>query len=600
MIIGHGRLLGYRFAAPRSTISNWQEEKERVANYLYIIASSQKRSVIFEWFRKYGSEHEYDEKILENGSFTIFIGAQPKLKSSGEFFLGYSLDHAQRCIHFSGQTINTSPSNQLEGCFIRGIRRNGSLSIENDYFAMLPLLFFSEPGVFAASDSFFILAILRSALGFTNKLKQIALLGRAWIGGLAGKLLSNNTPIEAIKFCPPGNGIAICFNEQGDVSVKNTKTNEFSKIMTGRYLDELHLAGEEICAVIRTFAEIKGSYIRLALSGGLDSRALLGAILISTPLAGEVLVGTNPKNKLEFTAAKRVTDHLGLTLNAPAPDIETIRNDRAANWFLSCAGIYDPLYSPPRRTVGRSDFTFGGHGAELYKGNYGWRTMQRIASSLPEPLRSAFQRDVEAGLVALGVAPNDPHGSEWHYAGYRNAIHSGRSTMTSLLGVRPLMNRRLFKLTHSTNNQHPSPKVGEPTLVHDLLILFDSALAELPFSDTRKALEPDYIKGRKLQVGSLSRPAAYKIIGSPKNMPTNPVKFFQTIARFHGFSGDLGSAQIKALVAAGCDKIPDDLVEAYSECARVATIALARGHPLDAKESNAIGKIISFNAFVDL
>jgi hypothetical protein len=137
-------------------------------------------------------------------------------------------------------------------------------------------------------------------------------------------------------------------------------------------------------------------------------------------------------------------------------------------------------------------------------------------------------------------------------------------------------------------------------LVHDLLILFDSALAELPFSDTRKALEPDYIKGRKLQVGSLSRPAAYKIIGSPKNMPTNPVKFFQTIARFHGFSGDLGSAQIKALVAAGCDKIPDDLVEAYSECARVATIALARGHPLDAKESNAIGKIISFNAFVDL
>lgn len=298
---------------------------------------------------------------------------------------------------------------------------------------------------------------------------------------------------------------------------------------------------------------------------------------------------------MDFQIVTRLSDQFGFQINKPVgsqfrPKLEKV--DRMALWTIACMGIYDPLYCPSAVNLGRTLFSITGHGAELMKGNYGWRTIRAITRKLE---LAEVQAQCENTLNSMGIDPADKWGSEWHYLGMRNSIHGGRSTMTRLTGMRPLAQRKLVALSRSEMNQYPAPRKGAPSIISDLLIALSPDLALAMFDDPRKNMTLDHVTNRLRAIGGRvsardSRP--YKVFGSPQ-AATGPVKSFLAMAVKKGLSGAIDARSIQSLVTLAVDFSPPKLATCYRNM--VGKVVTEVKDPIDASTRVAVsaGKILT-------
>lgn len=452
------------------------------------------------------------------------------------------------------------------------------------------------------SDSVLVLTALRRQLGLPNRANIDASLSRAWVHGLSSQLLGTGTLIDGISYAPPGSRIHVdIFGTQPILRVERGLAEELFLTDVTDYKYTLVESAQRVASVISALAQLPDTSTTISLSGGTDSRVCLAGAL-SHANRDKLFFVTNSSHPHDYPAVKGLSDRCGFDFRHP-PKQKTMVREMVPGWFLSCAGIYDPLQSvgPIRAAI---NFMIGGHGAEVYKGNFGWRPLSAITpakvghvsairkskfmtkvsiwarvrdilssglgacrfSGFPKvaaDISEAAYKEASQGLGAVGIDPEDRWATEWHYLFYRNAIHAGRSSMRSLLGVSPLLQRELVGLSRSSLNAYPAPKKNAPSIVTDMLIALNPELALMPFDNLLKNMDSAYIEERSGFLGRVTDIKPYIVVGHPCAVNSGVPKFFLKLAADRGFQGAFTQDTIRKLVRQGYEAIPDEVRHAY-------------------------------------
>ncbi|WP_152529706.1 hypothetical protein [Aliihoeflea sp. 2WW] len=560
-----------------------------MANFIFVVACAQHSEEIARFFA--GPDLVTSELGAGNRFFYLSRDAHNDHRGGGaDFFKGHAIDHAQRKLIFSGAGEAPEVTSPVEGAYLRAQQIGDAVVVGNDVFSQLPLLHFSDDGVSAISDSLFALTRLRRVLGLPVQIDERAVIGRAWINSISGQVLSERTSVDGVRYALPGTKLKID-KASAKLTVDRTPAREFFKEETGDYAETIRDGAQRVIALMATMLQVPNSMTGISLSGGADSRMLLAAALAVDP-ERRTRINSNVKAKRDFSVATDLSKAFHFDLNGPSRvPLSFQRLDQISQWMLSCAGIYDPMYSLSMKTKNLTFFSVAGHGAELYKGNYGWRSVEAVNATIPEA-EGAFKAEVADGLAAMDVDPADPWGSEWHYIGYRNGLHGGRSTMTSLVSVKPLFHRSLVGVCHSPANEYPAPRKSQPSMATDLLIAMNPELAKHPFDEDFKNLEASYVDERSRYLGRVETSEAYEIVGSPADVHAGPPNQFFQMAESEGLTGSFTDERLLGLLDRALETAPGSISSAMAPM--VMEAKKLRELPSNDRSRTATGKLLSF------
>ncbi|WP_418909110.1 hypothetical protein [Glutamicibacter endophyticus] len=358
--------------------------------------------------------------------------------------------------------------------------------------------------------------------------------------------------IEQIKMLPIGANVRIDLKTSMRVEMVRSDLKDLFKTRNaGDYRVALREHTIDYVSLLATLAKLGPGRVNLGVSGGLDSRVNIAAMTLSSELrslAKLTCQHSAPQHQKDFEVVADISEQFGLPLNEDIPNAATRRIERVRNplalWYLSNSGLYDFLVMPNRIVTQHPTFNIGGHGAELVKGQYGWRSMQQIYRTIKDKaIADAFYVETEQALLDMSVEFDDPIASEWHYTGYRNAIHSGRFVTTSMVGVRPFMNRELVGLAR-TSSWKETVKAGKSlTVIHDMITLMNPELASFRYDDERKNITTSEVEERLTLLGGPLEPSEiyhYEIDGEADEVKNGPSNLLLALAstRGHATSAD--------------------------------------------------------------
>ncbi|MEL7976618.1 hypothetical protein AAG589_12205 [Isoptericola sp. F-RaC21] len=481
-------------------------------------------------------ENEGHSIAIDHRTSLLYVSRTGTL-GDGRIFQGYAMDHERDRMVFADAPSNAipDPAVPLEGTYFTATIEGTTIRCGRDLYGFVPLVWSSAKGLLLVSDSYTSIIAIRKGLGLPVTPDETTIAGRMWTNSMGAQQLGVETYCSEIKYAPAGTQLRY---EAADGSVHldtfNARTY-FARSVSG-HAEAVTDAAIRMVRSIKTYAAT-GGIVSLSLSGGTDSRLCLAAAL-AADIGDSLHVGCMPNSQLDFEIATDLSKNLHFPLNQPSDRVRgnVVRNHVAANWAGFSMGIYDTLYMPKSRNYRDVPFfNIGGHGAEASKGNYGWRTIQSVG--MPEP----GLEQAERGLEVIGIEPNDRWGSEWHYFGFRNALHGGRAILSNQYVARPAAQIPLIGLSRSEYNQFPSPSKGAPSVILDTMIKLSPELALLPFDTARKNSNQEFVENRTSALGGrldCSALSPYTIVGTPTpDQP--PLETHLELARSEGFTGGL-------------------------------------------------------------
>lgn len=542
-------------------------------------------------------------------------GAASELQAhDSAIFKGYAIDYPGKSVIFGARGFSDYCRNldaefdlgeSLEGCYF-GVRWGAeTVDISNDLFSLCPMLYFSSSELVAVSDSTYILAHLRGALGLPCTMDEESAVARSWGNAMAGQMLSEDGFINEIKYAHVGVSLSVRLGDDIQLRVVRRNVREVFCLRERSYVEAVRTSAQRIASVLGSLAEISMNSLSFALSGGTDSRVCLAAAILSRAGREHPIfncVNTNSSHKRDFEVVSALSQRFGFPLGVRGevvkPAMARARSaKKLGSWFLSNSGIYDFLYASPAATEKVERLSVGGHGAELHKGNYGWRRIGVIAKTIEQKsVREAFRSQCEKGITAMGLEPDDVFGSEWHYLGFRNAIHSGRFVMSTMAGMRPLMTRDLVALSRSELNELSAPKKGGQSLITDLLICLSPELAAQPFDDPKKDLAISDIQVRS---GYLRGPLSseeldrYKVYGELGSIINGLPRAFVKIVEGSGRNIDLERSSLRQIVEESFARLSPELRNAYGSTFADATAKLGDSALALTQVRTSVGKLLS-------
>ena len=521
----------------------------------------------------------------------ISVGVDACVGSHG-YFKGYAIDHDQRAIGFGAAQAPEAEGVNAEGCFVRVRHGDDTTVVTADYFGLMPRFVTSEGGVVAISDSLSSLCEIRRLLGLPVRINEGAVLSRAWENGAADQLHEEQTPIEGIRYCLPSSRIVITTDQpELHVTVEFSSPEPEAAALAGSYEELFAEAARRILGVLGGLADLTDTKVALALSGGLDSRTVLGGFRY-LGVAGDVAIGSSPGAEKERAVAEEVVAHCGLALGAAGSEAMW-RPDRLTGWGMFNAGVYDPLVSPPKLPLGGDTFSLGGHGAEVCKGTYRWKSVRGVARSAGA-VAGPYAEAVARGIAPYGVSPQAASSAEWYNLGYRSPLHTGRFIMSGTFAGRPLLDRGLMLLARSPLNPQPRPRPATPSIISDLLIAFDPTLATVPFAKDIEGLDATYVAGRRARLPGLGEVPPYATRGVPQAMPAGVPGFLADRAADRGFTGGMTREAVLRQVDRGWELVPDPIRSAFLPLRDRALGELADPVAASARPARAAGKIMLF------
>lgn len=525
-----------------------------MSNYISLIVKRSKLGKIQEWIKSYSTDpSEVTFNKLTDETFIFFIskGAYECFYPQDNFlFKGYSIDHSNKSVVFGAEgkkkeitkfnKKNITDLTHLEGCYIQCRWSQQEIIYSNDAFSMCSMFYTAEPDVIAVSDSFYILSKLRKYLDLPNTPNEEVIIARSWHNTMSGQQLSSDTYIQQISYAPVTNILKIRIGSNLSLKVAQFNVSKLAiQEQKNNYEDEIRSSMKRIGSLVQTLASMSVNSVRIGLSGGFDSRVILSAAL-SSSITKEFAIfnctNTSERHNQDYKIVKDLSDKFDFPLGLRNEKVFRTVKGQSVNsrhlWILANAGIYDFLYTPNYALKNAPIFQMGGFGAEIYKGMYGWRDIQRISNHIKDKeVAEAFKNQSQKGIYELGIEKECNIGSEWHYFGYRNAVHAGRSTITSMFGSRPLMQYQLLALSRSDINPFPNPTGNDINMISDMLIYGNPSLAKCNFDKLEKNLNHTYVDDRSKYLGKLKSCdlETYDIIGNVRQIHHGASEFFYNI-----------------------------------------------------------------------
>lgn len=590
-----------------------------MSNYLTIIAKTSKFTKIKEWVNLHLADaFEVAQTKISPNTHLIYIskGASEDFLAHRRFaFKGVCVDHGAASIVFGGGGRNDMPEkdrghalwpNPLEGCYFSLEWTGDTVRASNDAFAMCPMNYFHENDIVGISDSIFILTELRKFLDLPCTVNEEVAYARAWSNTMAGQLLSEDTLVSQIKYIQTGSYLEVRIGAGISATMVKRNIDEMFGVPGGMgYESVIQNAVQRCASLIHTLSSISVNSVRIALSGGTDSRVVLACALAS-PISKEQAIfnctNTAPSHEKDYAVVSDLSKRFNFPLGFRAANIKRNVSTKISSplnlWFLGNAGLYDFLVAPDFYLKSVGVFSFGGFGAEIYKGMYGWRAISRIAARIEDKnISEAFATQCEKGIGRLGVSKDDKTGSEWHYLGFRNAIHAGRSVLTTMVGMRPLMQKELVGLVRSESNPFPAPMKTDKSIMTDILIAANPELAKIPFDHSDKDMDEHYVNTRARFFGGgldASDLQMYKIYGDFQRVENGSPLFFEEVAA-KKYSLELSAESVVSLMRSGFDKISSETLRKIYEPgfkAAVERLTLTKGSL--SHTGSYPGKLMSF------
>ena len=562
--------------------------------YAYVIAN-EKSQLPEDFLNKFKNENLIVDRS-QKGFVTYFFSKMAhKCRGEAGYFKGYYVDHENRNIGFS-QTKNMSNS-YFEGCFINieesKTINDSSVSICADVFGVMPVLYSVSENFTIVSDSLFFIKKIREALGFNVNLDYENLISRLYVNALTSQSLSSSTTAEEIKYAPPGSVIHLTKILKNGIKFRceHIGAKQVFKLENISYEDSIRQAADQLSGFLGGIINSKIMPCSIDLSGGLDSRLVLAGASDYFDY-NNLSVGSHIKNKVDFKIASEVCNKFGLKLNPKDKSVKS-RVKPGSMWMASNAGFYDSLYATVIQRIEGFKFGAGGHGAEVFKGNYGWRKISNIGIGYENnTIYSYLQSEMRRGLEEFGIDPEDSIGSEWHFLAYRNAIHASRGTQLSNFYLRPL---HMKSLVHNMKAKGLKNKFKHNP-VSDMLIYLNPELAQIGFDNEKKNIKEDDINRVANSIGVYrSEKGAYKTTGVPNTKSEGYMFEVLNMADNDGFNKAVTHENFLFLV--NNSALPNDSTSQYWVNYLFNYIFDDSGKITSSRKEIAISKILSLNLF---
>jgi hypothetical protein len=491
--------------------------------------------------------------------------------------------------------------------------------VHADFFRMLPLLYTQGPGFVGFSDSWQLLVRLRRAMGADVTVSAGTAIAMSVSRAITEHPMDTVTACAQVRLASVGAAVVapLAGNGLGPVSVEQAGYPEIFAAPDEQWSQTVRRGAVSMVGTLRGLAG-SGVDLRLSMSGGADSRAVMAAALRADPEQHMTTFTTaerssgNAKDYDTVVALAESTGlHLGDKPSGRKPD--RIRYPSPlASWMIASLGLHDRINTYLTRQGPAGSAILTGHGAGTYKATYGWRPFTRVTKGLA-------QFDPAAGAVAgylgeeflrgVGVDPTGPESSEWHYIGIRNSLHSGRYTLTSLLGFPPLMQRELTALAHvpvgapqalpeelRRDAESNSPKLNT-SLTAVLLTLLRPDLAVVPFDDERKDID---LQTRQTILDLAGGPLgddeipSTRVYGTPQDVVSGTAETFLSMADYWGQAAELDQRGLAPMIDKASRIIADLGLEPWYR--NVVTIARdnLRDLDTDVKFQKDYGRILQF------
>lgn len=503
-----------------------------LSNYLIAVGSFSKIRELESVFLRESTEHEITVRVLsESHSIMIIentISSSDKEKSN-HFFKGWFSDPKSESVVVGHEGFSNwfqehgfeKPGLQttFQGSYVCSIWDEKRLQLENDLFSMFPVIYFSEPDIFIASDSLYVLTHCRRLLNFDTSHNKSVLHARAWTHGLACASPSYQTQVTGIHHLIPGQRILLDISTKHirfKLEVQNVR-DVFAK--TDRtYQESLRKYLTNTYRTLFALSQRHETEIELALSGGLDSRLMLALLLKLKEKTTNMYFVTNnhASRSVDFEIVKSLSEQFGFEFNNRGLRKEgremvsqNTLEKKFSMWRLSCMGMFDMMYFNGDFPSYASVVRIGGHGAEVVKGTFLKNNFNRLlrnkkiskkallSKSVFSHIRkikkqndrlSSVRETIRSALSMAGEEMGD-EAMMWHHLCYKSPIANSRYLSSSTLGYRPLIDSNLF----SFSRNQPA---HDSQIVQDLILLISPELAAHPFENSKYNLTLNQIEER--------------------------------------------------------------------------------------------------------
>ena len=503
-----------------------------MSNYLIAVGSFSKIRELESVFLRESTEHEILTRVLNEHHSIMIIektSSSSEGKKSNHFFKGWFTDPKTESVVVGPEGFSTwfqehgfqTPGLQstFQGSYVCSIWDEKRLDLENDLFSMFPVIYFSEPDIFVASDSLYVLAHCRRLLNFDTSHNKSVLHARAWTHGLACASPSNQTQVTGIHHLIPGQRILLEIStKQFRFKLETQNVREVFAKTNPTYQESLRQYLINTYRTMFALSQRPETEMELALSGGLDSRLMLALLLkLRQKTTNMYFVTNNHASRLgDFEIVNSLSEQFGFEFNNRGLRKEgremvsqNTLEKKFSMWRLSCMGMFDMMYFngdfPLHATVVR----IGGHGAEVVKGTFLKNNFNRLLRNKKISKKALFSRSAfshirktkkqnyrlssirETIRSALSIT-GEEMGKEammWHHLCYKSPIANSRYLSSSTLGYRPLIDGNLF----SCSRNQPA---HDSQIVQDLIILISPDLAAHPFENSKYNLTLNQIEER--------------------------------------------------------------------------------------------------------
>jgi hypothetical protein len=503
------------------------------------------------------------------------------------FFKGWFQDHNSESIVIGPlgyerwkDSHTVSNSVDFEGTYVYAKWTGQKLTIENDLFSYFPVMFFSTSDVIVASDSMYVLSRIRRMLNLPCKLNHDVIHSRSWTHGLACAMMSNQTQIQGIELLSPGKHIESTLGRKLSTIIIHKPIKEIFQEEHTSYAEAVVDSTRQLYASTMSFSHIEDIHLNFGLSGGLDSRLLLAILLKNRQSLSKISITTNTHatRKGDFQVVSDLAEKYNFEFNNKKeelaehrknPEVKSITEDNTFGyWILSNMGIFDMMYLHNSYWKHPNVIDMGGHGAETVKGTFASMKFEdylyrkklsrkarfsrsyfrdRKVVKKSQKRYDSIQSEMQTGLASSGIDLDELGSIQWHHLCYKSPIQNGRFLDRSIIASRPYIQRSLFTLSRSELNPFLNVRKGEPTLLHDMLILIDSELAAEPFENSKNNLTDSYIQERLQTIDSeisFEDINPYTIFGAVTDIVNGPPQIFmEMVSDF-----DIGDSEPKAAI----------------------------------------------------
>lgn len=387
-----------------------------------------------------------------------------------------------------------NPKDFIDGRFALFSRTGDSYVIKTDEMGQESIFYYNSGDEWAISNSFYFLLEELKRRGCLLNVKKSALIAPFVKHALCQQLVSNHTGIKEIKVLPLGEEIVINRAKKTFNIIKSDHGGEPVK-----HDDDYRSALIEFCVKWASrFASLiskKPEMVFMDLSGGYDSRVLLGLAIRSGMDLTKINIRSNKQYNEDYQIAKLLATTYGFNLSERSLTGIKANSFQAYNlWKYGNLGIYFPVYTPIFSVIPKT-LHFHGAGGELHRSYY-----SKSASSLAKNLKSSFKNNEQycqlsseflGAMNTLGADIDKSESMMEHYASFRSRFHFGRNWVRSYSSpiVTPLASGSLKSASDYLNYKEKN----SGKLLCDLFYMLDPALAALPFDKSEKSFCKDMI-----------------------------------------------------------------------------------------------------------